>query len=146
LSALDQIKRNYPQVPLLGVGVVVIRDQEIVLVKRGQAPAKGEWSLPGGLVELGEKAADAAAREISEECRLVIRDISLLDYFEFIDWSIKGIKYHFVVLEFRALYAGGELAAADDSIEARWIHTKDIDAFPCSVQIKSIVRKAFGQY
>lgn len=128
----------------MGVGVVVIRNQEFVLVKRGQSPAKGEWSLPGGLIELGEKAADAAAREIAEECGLDIRITSLCDYFEFIDRDEQGVKYHFVVLEFGALYSGGELIAADDIVEARWVHLHDLEAFPCSAATKKIVKKAFA--
>jgi 8-oxo-dGTP diphosphatase len=139
-----ELNRLYPTVPRLGVGVVVVRNRQFILVKRGQEPAKGSWSLPGGLVELGERIEDAARREVLEECGIRIVSPTLLDLFEYIEKKDDGIRYHYVVVDFKAGFLGGELTAADDVEDSRWFAVDDLDALECSEKIKSVVKKVFG--
>lgn len=140
----EKLDRFFPKAPRLGVGVVVVRDRQFVLVKRGQEPAKGSWSLPGGMVELGERAEDAARREVLEECGIHIDHPSLIDFFEYIENVSCGIRYHIVVIDFKAGFLGGELTAADDVEDSRWFAIDNLDDLNCSEKIKSVVRKAFS--
>jgi 8-oxo-dGTP diphosphatase len=116
------MKREYPDHPLVAVGAIVVRqDGCVLLVRRGRPPRQGEWSLPGGLVELGETLADAVRREVREECAIEVEVGPLVGAFEPIERDDAGqVRFHYVVLDYLARYAAGELHHASDAVDAVW--------------------------
>jgi len=116
-----------------------------LLVKRGHEPAKGEWSVPGGLIRLGETAENAAQRELMEECGIRADINKVIDIFEFIEQDdAPEVKYHFVVIEFLADFNGGALKAASDADDARWFELEELDKVSCSSKVKELVRLALN--
>lgn len=114
--------REYPERPIVGIGVVVWRGEDVLLVRRGKPPRAGDWSLPGGAQELGERAAQAAVREVQEEAGIEIHVTGLIDVVDGIARDAEGrIRHHYTLVEFRAEWVNGELCAGDDAAEARWV-------------------------
>ncbi|MSP11386.1 MAG: NUDIX domain-containing protein [Chloroflexi bacterium] len=119
---------RYPARPRVAVGVLVRQEQQVLLVRRGKAPAKGVWTLPGGSVELGESLKQAAAREIREETGLEVGIDEVIYVFETIQRDDhERIEYHYVIIDFLAHVIGGQLQAADDSEDAVWASLADMD-------------------
>ena len=125
-------KREYPDRPVVGVGAVVIRDGEILLVKRGVAPSKGLWAIPGGSLELGETLQQAAEREIFEETGVTIRAREPIYAFDFFERKDGRIRFHFVIVDVAADYISGDAKGADDALDARWLAPADLDHLPVS--------------
>lgn len=126
-------RREYPDRPVVGVGAVVIRDGKILLVKRGVAPSKGLWAIPGGSLELGETLQQAAEREILEETGVTIRAREPIYTFDFFERAESGrIRFHFVIVDVAADYVSGDAKGADDALDARWLAPADIDPLPVS--------------
>lgn len=126
-------RREYPERPIVGVGAVVIRDGKILLVKRGVAPSKGLWAIPGGTLDLGETLQQAAEREILEETGITIRarePIYAFDYFERAEGG--RVRFHFVIVDVAADYISGDAKGADDALDARWLAAADLDCLPVS--------------
>jgi 8-oxo-dGTP diphosphatase len=120
--------RRYPARPILGVGALIFRDSEILLVERGREPLRGQWSLPGGAVETGERLEDAIAREVREETGLEIVPVQVALIFERIIPDGAGItEYHYLLVDYLCEIRGGELCAGDDSNCARWFSVEDLD-------------------
>ncbi len=139
--------RQYPPNPKVGVGVVIIKDDKFVLVKRGQQPNKGIWTVPGGLVELGELLEITAKREVFEECGLLVELLQFVDYYEFIEKDGSGkIKYHYIVIEFLAVYQSGVLQANSDAEQARWFSRNELEEINTSDKTISLINKAFSLY
>ena len=121
-------RREYPDRPVVGVGAVVIRDGKILLVKRGVAPSKGLWAIPGGSLELGETLQQAAEREILEETGVTIRAREPIYAFDFFERKEDGrIRFHFVIVDVAADYVSGDVKGADDALDARWLAPADLD-------------------
>ena len=113
-------------IPTVGAGAVVQdADGRLLVVQRGKAPARGRWSLPGGRVEPGERAADAAAREVAEETGLRVEVTSFVGFSEAI-----GGDHHIVILDFLAAVTGGQLVAGDDADAAAWVTRAELEARP----------------
>lgn len=113
--------RRYPQRPMVGVGVAVLRGDSVLLVRRGQPPAAGEWSLPGGAQELGETVEAAARRELFEETGLTVGALQLAAIVDSIHRDAAGaVEYHHTIVDFAARHAGGEARAASDVTEIDW--------------------------
>lgn len=118
----DLEQRKYPKIPRVGVGVLVFRGEQILLVKRGKPPNAGKWTIPGGLVKLGETLHQAAERELLEECGIKIVLKNIITTFDIIDRDEKDeIRYHYVLVDFAADYHSGNLKADSDVDEARWL-------------------------
>src|SRR5215831_16708719 len=114
------MQREYPEQPLVGVGAIIVRDGQVVLVKRGHAPLLGEWSIPGGLLEIGETLRQGVEREAQEETGLVVRAKELLGVFErMVPDDQKRTRFHYVLVDFLCEVVSGELKASGDAADAR---------------------------
>jgi 8-oxo-dGTP diphosphatase len=122
------MSREYPARPMVGTGALIVRDGKLLLVKRGAQPGFGKWSVPGGLVELGEKVQDAMVREVKEEVGFDVEAVKLTDVADTIMLDGNGrVQYHFVVVNFVARIVSGELKTATDISEARWVPVDEVE-------------------
>jgi len=138
------LKREYPMRPIVGVGAVIIQDGKLLLVKRRAEPGKGRWSIPGGSVHLGEKVRDATIREAKEESGLDIEivDDRPIDAFDSIIADDRGrTQYHFTLLEFLARPKGGNLKAAEDAAEARWVPLEEVKKYDLTSSFRAFFEK-----
>lgn len=123
------MSRFYPDAPRVGVSVLCHRDGHALLVKRGKDPYKGHWSLPGGLVELGETLAQAAERELREETGVIARLGEPVETFDSIQLDENGkVLTHFILTVFSGAYDAGEAVAGDDAAAIDWVHPDELDA------------------
>ncbi len=123
------VSRAYPSVPLLGVSVLCHHEGKVLLIKRGKAPYEGHWSLPGGLVDLGETLKAAAERELLEETGITAALGDPADTFDNIHTDASGgIVSHYVLVVFAGPYHSGVLRAGDDAADAAWMHLTELDA------------------
>jgi ADP-ribose pyrophosphatase YjhB (NUDIX family) len=137
--------REYPDHPLVGVGALIVRDNRIVLVRRGAEPARGEWSIPGGLVEVGETLKEAVAREALEETGLEVEPGDLVELLERVFLDDDGrVQYHFVLADFLCRVRGGELSADSDVLEAIWVDGDQIATMPLADVTRRVIMKAFS--
>ncbi len=135
--------REFPKHPVVGVGAVVIKDCQVLLIKRGKAPRKGEWSLPGGGVELGETTGDAIKREIQEETGLETELAGIVDTVDYIERAETGaISFHYVLIDYLAYYRAGALVAGSDADDARFFTVEAALALPLWEETKRIIRAA----
>ena len=115
------MQREYPEAPLVGVGAVVVDRGRVLLVRRGREPLKGQWSLPGGMLELGEALTAGVVREIHEETGLRVEPVELIELLDRIHRDGDRIRYHYVIADYLCRVAGGELKAASDADAVRWV-------------------------
>ena len=121
---------EYPNRPLVGVGVVVIKDRRVLLIRRGKSPRAGAWSLPGGRQRLGETVREAARRELREETGVEAEVTELLDVVDSITHDDAGaIVYHYTLVDFLAEWRAGEARAGGDAAEAIWVGVEDLAPF-----------------
>jgi 8-oxo-dGTP diphosphatase len=136
------MKREYPDTPLVGVGAVIIEHGRVVLVKRGHAPLQGKWSIPGGVLEVGETLRTAAVREGREETGLTIEPGELLGVFERVVPDEQGrVRYHYVLIDFLCRRLAGELIAADDAEDARWFRREELGALQLARETEKVILK-----
>lgn len=140
------MKREYPDRPIVGVGAVIIHSGRVLLVKRGSPPLLGQWSLPGGVVELGETLRFAAEREAREETGLVVKAGEVL---EVLDRIIPGeggrAQYHYVLIDFLCHVTGGELLAGGDAADVAWASEDDLEKFNLEKPALQVIQKGFAQ-
>ena len=121
------MQREFPEVPLVGVGAIIIEDGRVVLVKRAHPPLQAEWSIPGGVLEVGELVRDAAIREAREETGLTVEPGELLGVYDRVLRDAEGrVQYHYVLIDFLCRRVAGDLAAASDAAEVQMVHTRGI--------------------
>jgi|SRR5208337_2057150 len=138
------MKREYPETPCVGVGAVIIQEGRVLLVKRGHPPLAGEWSIPGGVLEVGETLRKAAVREALEETGLVVEPQDLLGVFDRIVRDPAGkVRYHYVLIDFLCRQVGGELCAASDAAEARWFHREELEGLGLPSDTAEVIRLGF---
>lgn len=136
------MSREYPEHPIVGVAAVVLWDGQVLLVQRGREPAKGLWGLPGGMLELGETVTEGVRREVWEECGVEIEVGPLVGVFEPMQRDDAGrLRYHYVVLDYLARYVGGELQAADDADDARWVSPAELEGLPMLVETREMIKR-----
>jgi 8-oxo-dGTP diphosphatase len=139
--------REYPDRPIVGVGAVIVDQGRVLLVKRGSPPLLGEWSLPGGVVELGETLRAAAEREAREETGLIVKAGEVL---EVLDRIIPGRddaaapQYHYVLIDFLCRVEGGSLQAGGDAADVRWATPAELSAYSLELPAFEVIRKAFS--
>ena len=135
--------REYPEVPRVGVGAVVLRDGHVLLVRRGHPPALGKWSIPGGLVNLGETTEAAAIREVEEECGLKVRLLGLAGVVDRITRDAEGrVRYHYVLVDYLAVPDTGTAHAGSDAAEVRWVPVGDLDRYDTTDGLAAMVQRA----
>jgi mutator protein MutT len=142
----ERSDREYPARPMVGVGAVVWDGSRVLLVRRGKPPAQDAWSLPGGLIELGETAEQALRREVLEECNIAVEIGDLLGIFEPVFREADGrIRYHYVVIDFLAYYRGGHLAVGDDAADAHWVSPDGLAEYSLSPATSEMIRRALAR-
>ncbi len=134
-------RREYPNRPVVGVGAVVVHEGRVLLVRRGAAPSRGLWAVPGGALELGETLQQGAEREILEETGVAIRAREPICAFDFFERDGDGrIRFHFVIVDVAADYIRGDVKGADDALEARWLAPEDLEGLPVSKNTLKLLR------
>ena len=140
-GALRPSSHSYPERPVVGVGGVVVKDGKALIIKRGHDPRKGEWSLPGGRVELGETLMGALQREMKEETGLDVQVGALLDVFDRIHRVDQRVQYHFVILDYLCICVGGTLCAGDDAEDVAWVTQEELDHYGVNELAAGVIRK-----
>jgi 8-oxo-dGTP diphosphatase len=139
-------EKIYPTAPQVGIGIVVLRRDEVLLVRRGKAPAKGAWSLPGGRQELGETAEACARRELLEETGVTVGPLTLIAHVDSIHRDSTGrIEFHYTILDFGGHYEAGEAIAGDDVTELAWVREKDFDVYKLWPVAREVIAQAFAR-
>lgn len=140
------MQREHPKQPLIGVGALIVEDGRVVLIKRGKAPLLGEWSIPGGMLELGETLRQGAEREALEETGLVVRATELLGVFDRVVPDAEGkIIYHYVLIDFLCERISGELHAGADAADARWYKPEEVADLPLAEDTAGVIRAALAK-
>ncbi|HEY1256505.1 MAG TPA: NUDIX hydrolase [Terracidiphilus sp.] len=115
------MQREFPTSPLIGVGAVIVDDGRVLLIRRAAAPLKSHWSLPGGLLELGESLVDGVKREVREETGLIVEPLELIEVLDRIHREGSRVRYHYVIADYLCRVTSGALQAASDADAARWV-------------------------
>ncbi|MCW3991757.1 MAG: NUDIX hydrolase [Candidatus Bathyarchaeota archaeon] len=135
-------RRLYPEKPMVGVGVLIRDGDRYLLIKRAAEPDAGLWSIPGGLVEVGEKAVESATREAQEETGL---DVEVVEILGVVDKIVRDeefrIKYHFVIVDYLAVPTGGSLIPASDALDARWVVPEEITGYELSPTLVELLKR-----
>ena len=140
------MKREYPESPLVGVGAVIVRDNRALLIRRGQPPLLGEWSLPGGVLECGESLREAAIREAREETGLVVEVGEMLGVYERVIRSEDArVRYHYVLIDFLCRPDAGELKAGSDAADAGWFSREELPALELADDANDVVLKGLAR-
>jgi 8-oxo-dGTP diphosphatase len=138
--------REYPAAPLLGVGAIVLDGARVLLIQRARPPGMGQWSIPGGLVEVGETVESAVCREVAEECGLTIRLRGLVGFVDRIVRDTAGrVQYHFVLLDYLGTPEAGTAHAAtagSDAQALRWCSVEELASLGVSEELQAMIRRA----
>jgi 8-oxo-dGTP diphosphatase len=142
------VGHEFPDAPVVGVGAVIVQGDKAIIVKRANDPYKGQWSIPGGRVELGEALADAVRREMREETGLDVEVGPVIDVFERIQQHESSellpasrVRYHFVIVDYLCSCSGGTLCAGDDAEDARWVTSEELDSYDIRPSAVDVIRK-----
>ncbi|MGA3101031.1 MAG: NUDIX hydrolase [Terracidiphilus sp.] len=119
------IDREFPSAPLVGVGAVIVQNARVLLVRRGTEPLKGHWTLPGGMLELGEALTAGTVREVREETGLDVEPIELIELLDRVHREGERVRYHYVIADYLCRVTGGELRAASDADAVRWVERSE---------------------
>ncbi|RLI21545.1 hypothetical protein DRO54_03440 [Candidatus Bathyarchaeota archaeon] len=136
------MKKEYPKHPMIGVGAIIIQNGKILIVRRGSEPGKGKWSVPGGLVELGETVEQTVVREVKEECGLDVEVDELIDVVDSMTFDENGkLKYHFVILDFFVKIKGGELRPGNDAKGALWVPLEEVEKYDLTKTFREFLKR-----
>lgn len=144
--------REYPEKPVVGIGGVVIEDGRALLIRRGSEPLRGEWSIPGGTLEIGESLQEGVARELLEETGLTVRVLDLIEVFDRIfpadakgDDNLSGRpKYHYVIVDYLCERISGEARAGSDVTDVAFAAEDELEKFRLTQTATRVLRKAFA--
>ena len=138
-------RREYPDSPRVGVGAVILDGERVLLIQRGGTTLSGKWSIPGGLVELGETTRDAVRREIAEECGLEIELVDVCGVLDRVVTDAAGrVRYHWVLVDFLAVVRGGTLCAGDDAADARWVPIDEVPRYDTTDGLMDMIKRAIA--
>jgi 8-oxo-dGTP diphosphatase len=137
------MKREFPDHPIVGVGGVVVHRGRVLLIRRGSEPLKGAWSIPGGLLELGEELAEGVRRELKEETGLDVKPLEVLAVFDRIFREGPRVRYHYVIVDYACRLKGGRLRSASDVLDARWVRREDLPQYHLTPMATAVVHQAF---
>ncbi|HET7090232.1 MAG TPA: NUDIX hydrolase [Anaerolineae bacterium] len=136
----ESSQREYPHGPIPSAHAIVLRNDRVLLVKRAHDPGKGRWSLPGGMIRLGETIYEAVQREVREECSMEIEPVRILDVFDSILKDEQGrIRFHYLVVYLLARYLTGEAQAGSDASEVRWATREELNALDMHPRVRETV-------
>jgi ADP-ribose pyrophosphatase YjhB (NUDIX family) len=136
------MKRLYPDKPVVGIGAVIIKEGKIALIKRGNEPSRGKWTIPGGLVELGESLEQAVVRETKEETGLDVYNPSLIDVVSNVDLDEKGkVKYHYVIIDYLVHVKAGTAEASSDAVELHWVPFDEVEGYDLTASFRLFFRQ-----
>jgi 8-oxo-dGTP diphosphatase len=134
--------REYPAHPVVGVGAVVVRNGRALIIRRAHEPRKGEWSLPGGHLDLGESLIDAVRREVKEETGLDVHPEAIVETFDRVHRDPDGrIRYHFVIIDYVCESPSGEAVAGSDAEAVAWVTAAELDAYGVNAHAAAVIRK-----
>ena len=148
--------REYPERPIVGIGGVVIEGGRALLIRRGNEPLMGQWSIPGGTLELGETLREGAARELTEETGLEVKVIEMIEVFERINfgrgadetWTTieerRRPRFHFIIVDFLCERISGMPVAGGDVTDVVWADEHDLERFALTPTATRVIRKAFS--
>jgi 8-oxo-dGTP diphosphatase len=139
------MKREFPEVPLVGVGAIIIEEARVVLVKRRHPPLQDQWSIPGGVLEVGELVREAAVREAREETGLTVEPGELLGVYDrVLRDPEKRVQYHYVLIDFLCHRVAGDIAAASDAAEVRWFRSEELPGLGLAEDTLDVIQKGFN--
>jgi 8-oxo-dGTP diphosphatase len=140
------MQREFPEVPLVGVGAIIIEASRVVLVRRSHPPLQAEWSIPGGVLEVGELVREAAIREAREETGLTVEPGELLGVYDRVLRDADGrVQYHYVLIDFLCRRVAGEIAAASDAAEVRWFSREELPGLGLAEDTMDVILKGFSK-
>lgn len=137
------MKRIYPKHPIVGVGGVVIDGGRVLLIRRGKEPLKGEWSIPGGMLELGEELVDAVRRELKEETGIEVEPLDCIIVFDRVTKEGARVKYHYVIIDYLCRKKRGKLRSGSDVIDAKWVKREDLPQYHLTELATTVILRAF---
>jgi mutator protein MutT len=136
------LSRQYPKKPVVGVGAIILNGDQILLEKRKNPPGKGKWSVPGGLVDLGETAEEAVIREVKEETGLEVYDPRLVDVVNYISLSEKGaVMYHYVIIDYIVTSQGGKPHASSDADDLKWVPFNEVEEYDLTETVRHFFQR-----
>jgi 8-oxo-dGTP diphosphatase len=139
------MKREYPETPLVGVGAIILEGDRVLLVKRAHPPLQAQWSIPGGVLEVGELIREAAIREAREETGLIVEPADLLGVYDRVLRNAEQrVQYHYVLIDFLCRRVGGKLQADGDASEVRWFSREELPALNLADDTQDVIRKGFA--
>lgn len=138
------VRREYPERPIVGVGGVVIHNERALLIRRGSAPLEGEWSIPGGMLEIGETLLEGVQRELLEETAIEVKVLDLIEVFERVTRDEAGqLKYHFVILDYLCEAVRGEAQAGSDVTDVAWARESELSEYSLTPTAARVIQKSF---
>ena len=140
------MQREFPETPLVGIGAIIIENARVVLVKRAHPPLQAEWSIPGGVLEVGELMREAAIREAHEETGLTVDPGELLGVYDrVLRDANQRVQYHYVLIDFLCRRVAGDLAAASDAAEVRWFTRDELPVLKLAEETLDVIGKGFAR-
>jgi 8-oxo-dGTP diphosphatase len=140
------VKREYPEAPVVAVGVIIRQDDQLVLIRRAKEPSKGRWTFPGGAIELGESLQEAARREAREETGLLVEVGEVAAVVDNVVCDAGGrVRYHYVIVDYYARPAGGSLQPGSDAGDARWVRLADLDSLDMTEKAGQLARQLLAE-
>jgi 8-oxo-dGTP diphosphatase len=149
-AVMPEFSREYPDAPRAGVGAVVLDEDRVLLVRRGRPPSQGKWSIPGGLIHLGERIEEAVSREVEEECGLRVRLLGLCGVIDRVtradgmpvDQTRGPIRYHYVIIDYVAVPISGTLRAGSDAADVCWVPINELDRYDTTDGLAAMIHRA----